>query len=145
MQEFWSSTKLPHGSNIAFVALIPKKDFPDDFNDYRSMSMVGGLYKIISKILARRLQMVIDTVISPFQTSFIKGCQISDGALIASKIIASCKKRNIPATLLKLDFHKAFDLVSWNFLEWSLSQMGFPKEWLNWINSCVICINFNFG
>ena len=99
--------------------------------------MVGSLYKIISKLLAKRLQSVISDVISPSQSSFIKGCQILDGALIASEIIDSCKRRKSPIAIFKIDFHKAFDSVSWSFLEWSLSQMGFPNQWLVWIKSCI--------
>lgn len=137
VEEFWASSSLPHGSNVAFISLIPKKEFPDGFHDYRPISMVGCLYKIFAKLLVRRIQMVIGSVISPFQFSFVKGRQILDGALIASEIIDSCKKRKIPATILKLDFHKAFDSVSWNFLEWSLSQMSFPHQWVVWIKACV--------
>lgn len=137
VEKFWESATLPHGSNVAFISLIPKKDFPNGFHDYRPISMVGCLYKIIAKLLARRIQLVIGSVISPFQSSFVKGRQILDGALIASEIIDSCKKKKLPAVILKLDFHKAFDSVSWNFLEWSLSQMGFPLQWVKWIKACV--------
>ena len=137
IQNFWSSSQLPQGSNIAFITLIPKKDYPDGFHEYRPISMVGSLYKIISKLLAKRLQSVISDVISPSQSSFIKGLQILDGALIASEIIDSCKRRKSPIAIFKIDFHKAFDSVSWSFLEWSLSQMGFPNQWLVWIKSCI--------
>lgn len=57
--------------------------------------------------------------------------------LLHLKLLIHVKKRNTPATILKLDFHETFDSVSWNFLDWSLSQLGFPKEWLKWINACV--------
>lgn len=38
---------------------------------------------------------------------------------------------------MKLNFHKAFDSISWSYLEWVLDQMGFPCKWKNWIRSCV--------
>lgn len=38
---------------------------------------------------------------------------------------------------MKIDFHKAFDSISWKFLDWVLSQMGFPDRWRMWISSCV--------
>lgn len=146
VKEFWSSSTLPRGSNIAFIALIPKNDAPQDFKDYRPISMVGSLYKIIAKLLARRLQSVIGSLISPFQSSFVKNRQILDGALIASELIESCKKRKTPTAILKLDFHKAFDSVSWNFLEWCLSQMGFPPsvEKMDYL-LCVLSICVNPG
>lgn len=41
------------------------------------------------------------------------------------------------AVLLKLDFQKAYDSMSWEFLDWVLGEMGFPSLWRNWIRSCV--------
>lgn len=58
--------------------------------------------------------------------SVIKGRQILDGALIATEVIDSCKRNNTKATLLKLDFHKAFDGISWAYLDWVLEKMNFP-------------------
>lgn len=51
VQEFWKTSRLPRGCNTAFIALIPKSDNPMEFKDYRPISMVGCLYKIISKLL----------------------------------------------------------------------------------------------
>lgn len=137
VKEFWATARLPKGSNIAFIALIPKNESPEGFKDFRPISMVGCLYKIIAKILASRLQSVMNSIINPFQSSFVCGRQILDGAMVAAELIESCKRHNSEAILLKLDFHKAFDNVSWNFLEWALTQMGFPRQWINWILACV--------
>lgn len=76
-------------------------------------------------------------IISPFQSAFVKGRQILDGALVAAEIIETCKRRKLPTAVFKLDFNKAFDSVSWNFLKWVLSQMGFPQKWIMWVLSCV--------
>lgn len=87
--KFWSSASLPHNCNNAFIALLPKIDNPEGFKDYRPISMVGCIYKIITKILSKRLQAVMNSLIGPNQSSFIKGRQILDGALIASELIDS--------------------------------------------------------
>lgn len=139
VNEFWHSYRLPKGCNIAFIALIPKLDNRKGFKDYyRPISMVACIYKIITRLLALRLQRVMDSLIGPSQSSFIKGRQILDCALIASELIESCKRTKIPSTILKLDFHKAFDSVSWSYLDWILSQMAFPTQWCQWISSCVM-------
>nr|CCA66180.1 hypothetical protein [Beta vulgaris subsp. vulgaris] len=137
VNDFWETGCLPQGCNTAYIALIPKIDNPSSLKDYRPISMVGFIYKIVAKLLAKRLQSVISSLISPLQSSYVKGRQILDGALVASEIIESCKKRNIEAILLKLDFHKAYDSVSWNFLQWTLDQMNFPVKWCEWIKTCV--------
>ena len=137
IQEFWKNSKLHKGCNSAFIALIPKIESPNGFKDFRPISMVGCMYKILAKILARRLQKVIGSIIGPQQSSFIKGRQILDGALIASELIDTCKRNNTEAVVLKLDFHKAFDSLSWNYLDWVLSEMKFPHKWRRWIQECI--------
>ena len=117
IDEFASSSRLPKGSNVAFIALIAKCENPEGFKDFRPISMVGCVYKIIAKLLARRLQGVMNTLIGPHQSSFITGRQILDGALITGELIESCQRLKTKSTILKLDFHKAFDSVAWSFLE----------------------------
>lgn len=55
---------------------------------------------------------MMDFFVGPFQFSFIKRRQILDGALVIGEIDDSCKKK-MEAVILKLGFHKAFDIVSW--------------------------------
>lgn len=71
--EFWRSSHLPQGCNMAYIALIPKVDKPSDFKDFRPISMVGCLYKIVAKILTNRLQKVMNTLVGPAQSAFIEG------------------------------------------------------------------------
>lgn len=137
VEEFWNSGLLPKGSNVVFIALIAKVGNPTGFKDYRPISMVGCVYKIIAKILAHRLKRVMSHLVGPHQSSFIEGRQILDSVLIAGELLDSCKRSKIPTVLLKLDFHKAFDCVSWSFLMWVMEQMGFPPTWVSWISSCV--------
>ena len=137
IQEFWETGTLPKGCNVALVALIPKIPSPEGFKDYRPISMVGCIYKIVAKILAGRLKKVMGYLVGPNQSSFIEERQILDSVLIAGEIIETCKKSKKAAILLKLDFQKAFDSVSWPFLAWTLERMGFPPRWILWITSCV--------
>lgn len=138
VEKFWATNLLPKGSNVAFVALIPKNDKPEGFNDFRPISMVGCSYKIVAKLLARRIQKVMNSLIGPHQSSFVAGRQILDGTLIAGEIIETCKRKRISATMLKLDFHKAFNSISWENLEWTLVQMGFRVKWREWIRACTM-------
>lgn len=91
--------------------------------------MVGCVNKIIAKVLARILQKVMNSRIGPLQSSFIEGRQILDGALVTGEQIDSCRRLKSPVTIFKLDFHKVFDNVSWNFLHWVIEQMNFPLLW----------------
>jgi len=55
VSEFHRNGKLSKGMNTTFIALIPKVDSPQKLNDFRPISLVGSLYKILVKLLAKRL------------------------------------------------------------------------------------------
>ncbi|GKA08346.1 putative RNA-directed DNA polymerase [Tanacetum coccineum] len=134
---FESSGKLAKGCNPSFVSLIPKKNDPLSFSDYRPISLIGCIYKVIAKILASRLAKVIGSVIRSNQSAFIEGRQILDGCLVANEIIRTASIENTKLLLFKVDFKRAFDSVNWNFLLDVMRQMGFGSKWRTWIASCL--------
>ena len=67
-----------------------------EIKDFNPISLVGGIYKIISKVLANRFRKVAHGLISGSQNAFVKGRQILDYVLIASKCIDSKLKTRIP-------------------------------------------------
>ena len=73
LHEFHRNGRLAKGINSTFIALIPKVDSPQWLNDFRPISLVGSLYKVLAKVLANRLRLVIGSVISGTQSAFIKG------------------------------------------------------------------------
>ena len=89
---FFDTGQLPASVNMTWVTLIPKKKEARDILDFRPISMVGCIYKVIAKILSSRLRMVIADLVGEAQTAFISGRQILDGALIANKLVSWMKK-----------------------------------------------------
>ncbi|CAJ2631793.1 unnamed protein product [Trifolium pratense] len=87
ISEFHRNGRLTKGLNATFIALIPKVDSPQRLNDFRPISLVGSLYKILAKVLANRLRVVMGSVISESQTAFVKGRQILDGILVANEVV----------------------------------------------------------
>ncbi|RVX23099.1 Transposon TX1 uncharacterized 149 kDa protein [Vitis vinifera] len=86
-KEFYDQNSFIKSLNHTFLVLIPKKGGAEDLGDYRPISLLGGLYKLLAKVLANRLKKIIDKVISPDQNAFIKGRQILDGSLIANEVM----------------------------------------------------------
>ena len=121
---------------MTWVALIPKVDNVVEIKDFRLISIVGCFYKVILKILANRLKFMPNLIVDT-QSAFIKERQILDGVLIANEVVWWLKKVKAGAILLKLDFHKAFDIVRWDFLEYVLKEMRFATTWIGWIMTCV--------
>ena len=63
-EEFYQHSKFEKSFNATFIALIPKKNSASDIRDFRPISLVGGVYKILAKVLANRLKEVLDQLIS---------------------------------------------------------------------------------
>ena len=72
-REFHDQCRFVKNLNATFLVLIPKKQTVEDFKDLRPISLVGGLYKILTKVLANRIKRVLDKVISKSQNAFVKG------------------------------------------------------------------------
>ncbi|GKB98152.1 putative RNA-directed DNA polymerase, eukaryota, reverse transcriptase zinc-binding domain protein [Tanacetum coccineum] len=138
VDSFFATDKFPQRANSAFIVLILKVPNPLFIKDYRPISLIGLHYKIVAKILANRLSKVMDSIISPEQSAFISGCQILDGPLILSEIVDWYEKRKKKLMLFKVDFEKAFDSVSWRYLDYILDKLGFGIKWRSWIKSCLL-------
>jgi len=135
--EFHRNGLLTKGINNTFIALIPKVDSPQRLNDFRPISLVGSMYKILAKVLANRLRLVIGSVISDVQSPFIKGRQILDDILIANEIVDEVRKKKKELLLFKVDFEKAYDSIDWSYLDEVMRKMGFPTLWRKWIKECI--------
>ncbi|GJT53552.1 RNA-directed DNA polymerase, eukaryota [Tanacetum coccineum] len=86
MKYFFQAGQIPKGVNLSFIALIPKIPDAKMVKDFRLISLIGSLYKIIAKILANRLVTVLGDIVNDVQSTFIKDRQILDGPFILNEI-----------------------------------------------------------
>ncbi|GKV11959.1 hypothetical protein SLEP1_g23168 [Rubroshorea leprosula] len=137
VQEFHRNGKLVRGSNASFIVLIPKVDNPQKIEEYRPISLIGVMYKIITKLLDNRLRKVLPKIIGEQQMAFIGGRQLVEGAVVANEIIDEAKRKKMKSFLFKVDFEKAYDKVCWEFIDYMLMRMGFSITWRKWIQECL--------
>nr|CAD1817348.1 unnamed protein product [Ananas comosus var. bracteatus] len=123
--------------NCSWICPIPKKTDVISAKDLRPISLVHSLPKLISKVLAGRLQSFMDCLINPFQTAFIKGRYILDNFLTAHILTHHLQSSKQQAALFKIDFDRAFDHISWQFLFELLQARGFGDRWISWIASLL--------
>ncbi|GJU08786.1 RNA-directed DNA polymerase, eukaryota [Tanacetum coccineum] len=109
---------------------------PNLHPDHKS-SLIGSLYKVVTKILATRLSSIISGLISDVQTAFLPNRQILDGPFIINELLSWCKHKKQQAMVFKVDFAKAYDSIRWDFLEDVLRAFGFGSKWCSWIRGCL--------
>ena len=132
-KEFYLHGTFQRSLNSTFLLLIPKKEGAEDIRDFRTITLVGSVYKLLAKVLANRLKSMMGEVIFDSQQAFVQRRQILDVVLIANETLNSRLKDNKSGLLLKMDIENAFDHVNWDFLMEVMSKMGFGHRWINWM------------
>lgn len=128
---FFESASMYKAINCTSDTLIPKVQNPSSVKEYRHISCCTILYKMISKVLTKRLQMVIDSLIDSGQATFVPGRLITDNILLSHELVKGYGRKGIsPRCMMKIDMLKAYDSVEWAFFGASVSELKFP---------CFIC------
>jgi hypothetical protein len=136
---------IPEGWNDTTVVLIPKVDDPESITQRRPISLCNVIYKIISKMLAHRLKVILPEVISPMQSAFVPGRLITDNVLVGYECVHSIKNKRSGTNGLcavKLDMHKVYGRVEWIFLENMMRKMGFADRWIGLMMACVSSVRY---
>ncbi|XP_057809152.1 uncharacterized protein LOC131023626 [Salvia miltiorrhiza] len=136
------------GLNSNLLCLLPKKTDAVLVSDFRPIVLGNFLFKVITKILASRLNEVAAVIVSANQFGFISGRSIQECILLASEGV-NCMERSIQGRnmALKVDIRKAFDTLNWDFVEVVLDCFGFLQTFRHWIRvifqSARISVLFN--
>ena len=137
---------VPSQLNHTFLTLIPKIHSPRKVTYFRPITLSNVLYKIVAKVLANRLKILLPKLISEHQSAFISGRLITDNILIAHETLHHLKSKRASRMGymdLKLDMRKAYDRVEWVFLEKIMLKMGFNVRWVSTIMACIKSVSYS--
>ena len=115
--------------NSANIALLPKKDGADTAADYRPISLMHGVTKIMGKVLTNRLAPHLPKLVSNSQSAFIKGRSILDNFQYIQGAVNHYHKAKTPMLFVKLDIAKVFDSVRWEYMLEVMQRLGFGQRW----------------
>ena len=140
--------KLSLEQRRAVLCLLPKgsKDIRY-LKNWRPLSLLNTDYKLIAKTLASRLQRVLNEILSRDQSGYIKGRFIGENIRTIIDVLQYSSIHKTPGYVIFLDFEKAFDSISWNFLLKVLEAYNFGKAFIQWIRILytdpLLCVTNN--
>jgi len=138
--------KVGNGFNKSLIVLIPKSSDPKKVKDFRPISLLGEVYKIVVKILANRIRLLVPKLLHPNQFRFIHGRSLAKTCLSVWFGVEDNPKM-VNYILLIVDFEKAYDRLEWRFIHACLKVMNFGTTLCNWVKgllgnaSAVVQIN----
>ena len=132
--EIFENKELPLTVRLGIIALIPKGDKDRRLiSNWRPLTLLVTLYKLISSTLASRLKPTLDRLLGHEQKAYVPGCFISEFTRNTYDIFSNAKENNLPGMILLIDFEKAFDSVSFDFILATLDIFDFGENLKTWI------------
>lgn len=134
INEGYRTGKLSVTQRQGIITCLPKGDKSKEFlKNWRPITLLNVIYKIASGCIAERLKTVLSKLISTDQTGFISGRYIGENTRLIYDIMNFTDEINIPGLLLIIDFEKAFDTISWTFIQKVLSFFNFGESIKHWV------------
>ena len=117
------------------ISLIPKDENNlTTLSNWRPITLLNVDYKILAKVIAKRIEPVLPKLIHSNQTGFIKGRYIGQNVRLLEDTLEYTDIKKIPGILLFIDFKKVFDTIEWPFIQNVLKRFNFGQVIRKWIS-----------
>lgn len=139
--DFHSKDSWCRSLSATFITLILKKNGAVELKDFRPISLVGSMYKLLSKTLVICFKSSLVDIISNSQQAFLPSRHMTDCSLLANEYLDAMSKARWPGVVCKGDMEKAYDHVT-GAMSIGCYHMGFGLKWRNWIKICISSPSF---
>ena len=117
------------------ICLIPKDDSClIELSNWRPLTLLNVDYKILAKVIGKRIESILSSLIHSDQTGFIKGRFIGQNVRLLNDIIEYTDVKKLPGILLFIDFRKAFDTIEWKFIHKCIELYNFGSVIRQWVS-----------
>ena len=142
----YETGSLSISQKLGIIILLPKPEKDKRYlANWRPISLLNHVYKILSGALAERLKPALQDIIHTDQKGFVSGRYIGECVRNTYDVMEYAKSKNRAGLLLLIDFEKAFDSISHSFIIKCLHFFGFGLSFIKWINVILndvsSCIN----
>lgn len=146
ISNFFTCCFMPASANSTILSLVPKHAGASLITDYRPISCLNTVYKVVSRLLVRRLKPMLPSLIVPNQTAFVRGRLLVENTSLAGELVNGYHKNKGPKRItIKVDIAKDFDTLSWDFLFSCLQGLNLPQLYISWLRACICNTNFTVG
>ena len=137
VEEFKNKRGVLKSFNTNFISLVPKEVGADRLDKFRPIDLCNVIYKIISKVIINRLKPLLPKLISSKKLGFVERRHILDGVILVHEMLHSLKSSRTPGMMIKLDIVKAYDKLSWQYINKMLESYGLSTQWVDWVMGMV--------
>jgi exonuclease III len=141
----FNSGTLTQTFSTGAIRLIPKKGDTHQIKNWRPISLLNNIYKIISRAINNRLKKVADRILSRAQKGFNPSRYIQEVLINVIETISRCNNSNSAGFIVAIDEAKAFDSLRHDFMEQTWEFFGFGRKFSKMLktitrgrSSCII-------
>lgn len=122
IRDFHANYFLDWRLNTMFIALVPTKEVEITIQDFSPIFLLSRVHKMAREALASRVKAVMESLVSDLQCGGLQNRGNQEGILIVNKLIGTRLKENKAGLTYKIDFSKAIDSISWEFIDKLLAK-----------------------
>ncbi|MCO5554648.1 hypothetical protein L7F22_008181 [Adiantum nelumboides] len=124
---------MPQSMSSGIISLIPKGGDTSTLRQWRPITLMSSIYKILARMITARLRPLLSDLIHSSQTCFVQDRSILDNVVTFYEAVEWACQTEQPTAIMLLDFEKAYNRVDWGFFGGTLSRMGLPDTWIRGI------------